>query len=249
MTLGAVIALAVIVLGATQLPRFLKTHAGSDQAAQVNSQVTPNPQALSASSPDARSNRVTGTPNSSPTGSPLRGTSPADGALHATNATAAVGGDLSANPATPLPSGHSPRSHRAQPVNNQTPQAQDKSSDQVAGSEQSITPSAPLGGEQTAVPKPASNPANAQELEELSDLHTKLAVRAQAANDSVENLRKQMAATGNNLRADISAAQARMKSYMDKFDAAMNTGDPAAAKKYMALAEREVENLEKFFGQ
>ena len=40
-----------------------------------------------------------------------------------------------------------------------------------------------------------------------------------------------------------------MKMNMDKFDAAMNAGDPVAGKKYMALAEREVEFLEKFFGQ
>jgi hypothetical protein len=39
-----------------------------------------------------------------------------------------------------------------------------------------------------------------------------------------------------------------MKMYMDKFDAAMNAGDPEAARKYMGLAEREVETLEKFFG-
>jgi len=58
-----------------------------------------------------------------------------------------------------------------------------------------------------------------------------------------------MAASGNNLRADVSGSQTRMKIYMDKFDAAMNAGDPVAAKKYMALAEHEVENLEKFFGQ
>ena len=57
-----------------------------------------------------------------------------------------------------------------------------------------------------------------------------------------------MAASGNNLRSDVSASQTRMKMYMDKFDAAMNAGDPVAAKKYMGLAEREVENLEKFFG-
>ena len=39
-----------------------------------------------------------------------------------------------------------------------------------------------------------------------------------------------------------------MKMYMDKFDAAMNAKDPAAAHKYMSLAEREVENLERFLG-
>ena len=64
----------------------------------------------------------------------------------------------------------------------------------------------------------------------------------------MENLRKQMAAGGNNLRSDISASQTRMKMYMDKFDAAMNAKDLVAAKKYRALAEREVETLEKFFG-
>ena len=39
MTLGALIVLAIIVLAATQLPRFLKTHASGDQTAQVS---TPN---------------------------------------------------------------------------------------------------------------------------------------------------------------------------------------------------------------
>jgi ribosomal protein S20 len=67
--------------------------------------------------------------------------------------------------------------------------------------------------------------------------------------EHVQTLRKQMSAGGNNLRADISSSQTRMKMYMDKFDAAMNAGDPVAAKKYMGLAEHEVDTLEKFFGQ
>jgi len=96
---------------------------------------------------------------------------------------------------------------------------------------------------------PAGNIAtNAHELAELTDQHDKLAVRAQSENDSVENLRKQMAASGNNLRSDISASQSRMKMYMAKSETALNAGDPVAAKKYMGLAEREVETLEKFFG-
>jgi len=37
--------------------------------------------------------------------------------------------------------------------------------------------------------------------------------------------------------------------YMDKFDAALNAGDPVAAKKYMSLAESAIDTLEKFFGQ
>jgi hypothetical protein len=37
-----------------------------------------------------------------------------------------------------------------------------------------------------------------------------------------------------------------MKMNMDKFDAAMNAGDLVEARKDMALAEHEVETLEKF---
>jgi hypothetical protein len=39
-----------------------------------------------------------------------------------------------------------------------------------------------------------------------------------------------------------------MTMYMTKSEAALNAGDPVAAKKYMSLAEHEVETLEKFFG-
>ena len=118
----------------------------------------------------------------------------------------------------------------------------------AAGGGQTVSPPVPSGAGQVAQPAAEDKAATAQELEELGDLHTKLAVRAQAENDNVDNLRKQMANQGNNLRSDIAASQNRMKIYMDKFDAAMNAGDPVAAKKYMGLAEREVETLEKFFG-
>jgi phage host-nuclease inhibitor protein Gam len=97
-------------------------------------------------------------------------------------------------------------------------------------------------------PPAANHASSAQELEELGDLQTKLGVRAQTENDNVENLRKRMAAEGNNLRADITASQSRMRIYMDKFDAAMKAADPMAAKKFMGMAEREIETLEKFFG-
>jgi len=108
----------------------------------------------------------------------------------------------------------------------------------------------PRWGEQAKLRSPpaANSAANAQEMEELGDLQTKLEVRAETENNNVENLRKQMAAGGNNLRSDISASQSRMKVYMDKFSAALSAGDPVAAKKYMGMAEREVETLEKFFG-
>jgi FtsZ-binding cell division protein ZapB len=121
------------------------------------------------------------------------------------------------------------------------------SSSESGGGQTGTSPVAGGAG-QVSQPPAESSSVSAQELEELSDQHDKLAVRAVTADESVENLRKQMAAGGNNLRSDISSSQARMKMYMGKFDQAMNAKDYVAANKYRALAEREVENLEKFFG-
>jgi serine/threonine-protein kinase len=252
MTLGALIALAIIVLAAWQIPRILKTRASGEQAAQVTTPATPNNGAPGTPTADTSTQPQTGAPSSS-----SASTSPGP---DATQATGAFGAGNAGNPpvesgaSSSLPSGfpstenpvnqggsttHTPKKS---PKNHNTPL------NQAAGGGQNASPPGAGGAGQVAQPPAENNAVNAQELEELTDQHDKLAVRALAANDSVESLRKQMAAGGNNLRSDISASQTRMKMYMDKFDAAMNAKDPVAAKKYMSLAEREVETLEKFFG-
>jgi hypothetical protein len=95
----------------------------------------------------------------------------------------------------------------------------------------------------------AENAAVAKELEELGDRMTPLAGRASAVRDSVEHLRQQQERAGFSLRHDISASLSSMEQYMSKADAALNSRNPAAAKKYMDMAEREIEKLEKFFGR
>jgi serine/threonine-protein kinase len=78
---------------------------------------------------------------------------------------------------------------------------------------------------------------------------TPLAGRASAVKDSVEHLRQQQERAGYSLRQDISASLSSMDQYMGKADAALNSRNLEAAKKYMDLAEREIEKLEKFFGR
>jgi uncharacterized protein YicC (UPF0701 family) len=78
---------------------------------------------------------------------------------------------------------------------------------------------------------------------------TPLAGRANAVKDSVEHLRQQQERAGFSLRQDISASSSSMERYMDNADAALKARSPEAAKKYMDLAEQEVEKLEKFFGR
>jgi len=96
---------------------------------------------------------------------------------------------------------------------------------------------------------PAENAAAAKELEELEDRMTPLAGRATAVKDSVEHLRQQQERAGYSLRQDISASLSSMEQYMGKADVALNSRNPEGAKKYMDLAEREIEKLEKFFGR
>jgi len=83
----------------------------------------------------------------------------------------------------------------------------------------------------------------------LEDRMTSLAARANAMKDSVDNLRQRQAGDGFSLRPDISALLSRMEQCMGKADAALSSRAPETAKKYMDLAEREVEKLEKFFGR
>ena len=78
---------------------------------------------------------------------------------------------------------------------------------------------------------------------------TPLEGRASAVKDSVEHLRQQQQSAGYSLRQDISASLSSMEQYMEKADAALNSRNPQAAKKYMDLAEREIEKLEKFSGR
>ena len=271
MTLGALIVLAVLVLAAIQLPRYLKTKAGGDQTAQLNSATTPStpipttntggsqpPSGTDSSASSAAGGSQTAG-GSGGTGS--GGSSPMAGFSSGSNSGSASGGTPSdsggsvgpqtsgggTGGASGLPSGgtttnkggHSAHTGGKSSTNQAT------GSGTETGGGQVTSPPASGGGGQVEQP-PADN--KAAELEQLEDLHTKLSVRAQTENDNVENLRHQMGAQGNNLRSDIAAAQTRMKIYMDKFDKAMNEGDPVAAKKYMAQAEHEVETLEKFFG-
>ena len=256
MTLGALIALAIIVLAATQLPRILRTRAGGDQTAQVTTTATPNTGAPNTPPADTSTQPLTGVPNSSTVS-----TSPSPDATQPTGAFAAgnvshpqVESGASASPSTALPAtgipvnrgGSTTHTANKSPKNHDTPP--NLTANLAAGGGQVLSPPVAGGAGQVVQPPAANYASSAQELEELGDLQTKLGVRAQTENDNVENLRKRMAAEGNNLRADITASQSRMRIYMDKFDAAMKAGDPMAAKKFMGMAEREIETLEKFFG-
>ena len=265
MALGALIVVAVLAVAAIEGTRFLKARASGDQASQVTTPNANNSVAVEPGNPttDATAQPQAGAPNPSGTpGSPSPNASQASGAFGGGNATTppAVG---SAGPGSMVAGSPSPNNpvnqvagttsaprkgpkHNA-PVNMVAGGAQNVSTPVGGGAQVSSSPVAGGAG-QVGQPAAGNIAASSQELEELVEQHDKLSVRAQSANESVENLRKQMSAGGNNLRSDISASQTRMKMYMTKSEAALNVSDAEAAKKYMSMAEREVEKLETFFG-
>jgi len=97
-----------------------------------------------------------------------------------------------------------------------------------------------------APPSNAANPpADPDELEHEVD---QLSNRAAAVNASLDRLQQQQNAAGYGLRGDIVAKQASMKNNLAKAQSALQSGDAQKAKKYMDLAQSDVESLEHFLG-
>jgi serine/threonine-protein kinase len=248
MAFGALVAIVVIVLGALQLPRLFKTKAGgTGQAPPQTASPAMNPTTPPAQPPNAGEAQQQSSPAASVPAPPSQAVPGQSGTAASQPGEIAQPSEGSSNPATqtPAPSGSKKQVARGArgPTN-----AHNEQTNQVAGA----TAQAPG---QTATPTSQPTQAGsedasaAKELEELEDRMTPLEGRAGAVKDSVEHLRQQQERAGFSLRHDISASESSMEMYMGKAEAALSSRNPQAAKKYMDLAEREIENLEKFFGR
>ncbi len=251
MILGALVAIVVIVLGALQLPRLFKTKAGG--AGQATEQTAPT--ATSSSSPlpqpaNASANQQEPPPPVSEPAPPSPTAAAQGGTAVSQPSEPSEALQGSGAPMTPTPpAGASEklvaRSSRGQRAaqNGQVNLAGGHTGQ--APEEAAVPPSQTVQATQAA----AERAAAAKALEELEDRMTPLAGRANAVKDSVEHLRQQQERAGYSLRHDISASFSSMDEYMGRAEAALNSRNPEAAKKYMDLAEQEVEKLEKFFGR
>jgi predicted Ser/Thr protein kinase len=90
---------------------------------------------------------------------------------------------------------------------------------------------------------------SAQEVDELEHRIDQLSARATAINSSLDRMQKQQAASGYGLRGDMVAAQASMKTNLQKAQSAMEHNDPVKAKKYADVATANAETLEQFLGR
>lgn len=260
MALGAILAIAIVVVAATQLPRWLKTKAGG--ATQTTSQ----PISAEASVPTSTSQPQDASQSNSPAqaGEPSTQTAAVSSQPPSSMDEGAVPGQQSATGSLPLseqlkkmarpPASNAPiqsaRGSSARRTISSKPGPQ-MPSDQGPQTAEPPVHAPPSSGTSAAAQTtaPGGDEASAAALQELQEKMIHLSARAAAAKDSVENLRRQQQNQGLNLRSDISATLSRMEQYMDRADSDLANHNVEAAKKNMDSAEREIEKLEQFLGR
>jgi eukaryotic-like serine/threonine-protein kinase len=231
MALGALIAIAIIVAGAVELPRWFKARAGA-----------PAPGVASASSPKLQ-------PPSSPQNSTASATSafpPSSAAVPSSSPRSTAPSNSSKTP-NAMPAGSVRHIQPTPPPNSNKQPATVPEVDQEGGSQSTA---AQTSSTAPTPPAPAASSASqAKALAAAQDRMDMLAGRANAVKTSIQNLQQQEADAGTSLRPDILAAETRMERYMDEADSALNAHDAASARHDQKLAEREIDKLEKFLGQ
>jgi hypothetical protein len=96
---------------------------------------------------------------------------------------------------------------------------------------------------------PPEDAAAAAQMEEIRKQLDLLNIRMDTIKAGLENLRRQQAASGLGLRADMANAAQRMEYYCGLAETALQKRDPQGAKKNLDLAEREASKLESFLGR
>jgi hypothetical protein len=108
-------------------------------------------------------------------------------------------------------------------------------------------PTAPAARETAAPPAQPTEPA--VDFDELDTEIDQLSARAVAINTSLDNLRREQARQGLGLRGDIAARQQTMNTNITRAGEAVSQRNAARAQRFKALAEADIEALEKFLGR
>ena len=235
--LGAFIVVAVLFAAGLYLPSRIKTLAGAGKTAPPTK---PSQQADSSTIAPATSGDAPTSPSS------------------ATTDPTAAGGT------TGSPSGsagaQSPQSSQSSPnasTSSSTPSSDASSSNSSSASSGGNSPQPPKkpsagkSRKDTQVADAAAQvkAEEAAQAEENEHRYDDIDSRSSAVSQSLDNLQKQQAASGYGLRGDIVSAQQRMKTDISKAQFAMQKQDTKNAKKYLDMAEAELQTLEKFLGR
>jgi hypothetical protein len=232
---GALAVVAVFVAALTLAPRFIRTSAGTkppahEQPAEVTPAAAPAP----------------GTPINAPA-SQAATAPPADAPAPATpqtvpaeKAPAASGPEIASKSRVNATAAKRPSSY---------PSVNEQRAAEV-GSASTVPPDrAPPAQDAVAAQPSAPAKPSQEDLEQAQEELLKLNSRASAVAGSVERLQQQQAADGLGLRQDMAGAYARMNTYLHAADADAAEKNLSALQRHIALAEKEISTLERFFSK
>ncbi len=236
MTLGALVVLVGLVLAGIYVPRMSKTQATSSPAntPQTQPQTTPETPTTGNNAPDS-----TPQPPAVSATAPAQPLSQPDTTANATS---------TPTPMTPVPTSAmakaAPAMRSAQPK---------KSSSGATGSGAMVAAglkeAESAGTSNGAVaPSGSDGGSDASNLEEVEDQTDQLSNRAAAVDSSLDQMQQQQSSAGYGMRGDIVAKRASMKANLSKAEAAVKQKDLTKAKKYLGMAQGDVEALEHFLG-
>ncbi len=253
-TLGAVIVLVVLVLAGISLPRLLKTRANDQQQQQPSGQKSqdqssppssgqsqsgqPSGQAPSGQTSDQSASGQSGSQSGSGSADANagNGTGSTPQAQRDTSAQGqAAGGNAGGTDTSTASSDtgkHKGKKSKAKSSDAGTSSGSDLGST-TAGNQGSSSDSAADSGD--------SYEAVEQEVDEVSS-------RATSYNQSLDTMSRSMSSQGLNLRGDIVSAQELMKTNLDRAQQALNAHDTKNAKRYLSVAQAQMEKIEKFLG-
>jgi hypothetical protein len=228
MALGALIVLAVLVVGGIYLPHSIKTEARQGAAEKGKTEKGELQQ-----SPPAASPTKVAVPNAIPA---------------TTQPVTAVSNPQTSDAAQPVPPARAEGiSNAAQsaPIPAQAPVGNTNkvNAQPLAAGQQ--PPSSLQSANESATPDQPTASINRDDVERQVD---QLSNRAAAVNGSLERLQQQQSAAGYGLRGDMAARQSSMNTNLSKAESAMERGDLATAKKRADMAEGDAEALEHFLG-
>ena len=251
MGLGAAVVLIVLVLAGISFPRWMKTRANEQKQADQNassnqsnsqnsSSTTSNPppsdSGNSSSPKSADSSSGASSSNSTPSDSNDASKSANSGSSGSTDNSASSG---SSNDSSTAKSSGGKKQPKAKASSG---------SSASSGSEQGSTNASNNGQSNTDQSNTSADNASKAELEELEQDVDQTSSRSNAVSDSLDHMRRSLSSQGLNLRGDIASSQELMKINLDKAQQALQNHDAKSARKYLTVAQSQLEKIEKFLG-
>jgi eukaryotic-like serine/threonine-protein kinase len=225
--LGALLVVGVLFAAGLYLPHRLKTRADADKSVVPVAAPTTGSAAAPVPAPAGSMN------------------SPSANIPSATDAAGSPA--MTSTPPTPDSDATPSTNSAAAPVTPSVPEPGSKVSKHSKTAKSGAqTASVDTGGAQASAA--AATPNDSAEIAELQGQADQLNIRASTVSQSLDGLRRQQASSGYGLRGDISNAEGLMKANLSKAQDALVAGDTKNARKYLDVAESQVEKIEKFLG-